>query len=223
MSIAKPTLTNAWASSGAANIADPGGVNETGIPSAAKSIPRRWFNWVLNKVDATGRYLVARGIPDYDPLESYSIGDRVQRAGVLGAPDATFVCIQANDSSAPKAPIDFTTYWRPWATDASAVKAVVSLSFGSGWYLAKFGEFRILIETFPMDRNVGKNAVATTHTFSSAFPTACLASIPVMNDGTPVPCSINSLSSTQVTVIPPVVTTVTYDTAPTMMLISFGF
>lgn len=78
MSIAKPALKNPWASSGSANIANPGGANETGIPSLAKSIPRRWLNWILNEIDTAARYLVSRGIPDYDALESYSVGDRVQ-------------------------------------------------------------------------------------------------------------------------------------------------
>lgn len=107
MSINKPTLTNPWASSAPGNIASPGSVNETGIPfsDAAKSIPCRWLNWILNKIDTTCRYLVGRGVPDFDASETYRVGDRVQFNG------STWVCKLAPTSH--QSPID-TDYWESW-------------------------------------------------------------------------------------------------------------
>lgn len=114
MSISKPTLTNPWASSGSTNIVNPGGVNETGFPAAGKGPPRRWFNWVMNKVDTAIRYLVGRGLSDFDPNESYSIGDRVQYGGAQGL---TFVCVTATvgDGSGGNSPIASPALWARWA------------------------------------------------------------------------------------------------------------
>jgi hypothetical protein len=114
MSISKPQLKNPWATSGSANMEDPGGVNETGYPIAALGPPRKWFNWILNKIETVGRYLVARGIPDYDPNESYSVGDRVQWGGSTGM---TFVCTIASvgDGSYSNSPGVAHTKWGRWA------------------------------------------------------------------------------------------------------------
>lgn len=77
----KPTLSKPWCFDDANNMLDPGGVNDGGLPASAKSIPRRWLNWILNKVDYATRYLMARGIPDWDADEIYTAFDRVQRLG----------------------------------------------------------------------------------------------------------------------------------------------
>lgn len=113
MSIAKPSLKNPWASSGAANMADPGGANDTGMPASSKSIPRRWLNWILNKIETPIRYLVARGIPDYDPNESYSIGDRIQWGDGWGM---TYVCVAAivGNGSGMSSPGNAPASWARW-------------------------------------------------------------------------------------------------------------
>lgn len=123
MSIAKPALKNPWASSGSANMADPGGANETGMTSTAASIPRRFLNWILNRIETPVRYLVARGIPDYDANESYSVGDRVQWGGSTGM---TFVCIVASvgDGSGSNSPGASPTKWARWARGTPTYNAL---------------------------------------------------------------------------------------------------
>ena len=129
MSISKPTLTKPWASDVSANRADPGGVNDTGIPADGKSIPRKWFNWILNKVDAATRYLVARGIPDWDASESYTTHDRVQ-----GSNGGTF---RAKRASTNKDPTDQgnAEFWETWAYTetgfATAFTALLASAFPS--------------------------------------------------------------------------------------------
>jgi hypothetical protein len=114
VSISKPALKTPWASSGSGNMEDPGGINETGYTVTDKGPPRKWFNWILNKIETPLRYLLARGIPDYDPLESYSVGDRIQWGGALGM---TFVCIVANVGTGDGAnnPDQTPSNWARWA------------------------------------------------------------------------------------------------------------
>lgn len=128
MSITKPTLTKPWASDASANMVDPGGANDTGMPSAAKSIPRRWLNWILNKVDAATRYLVARGIPDWDAAEDYTVGDRIQ-----GSNGRTYKCILASHDNNPTNR-GWDTYWEEW-----------------GHTTTTFGEMfgHLLVDSFP--------------------------------------------------------------------------
>jgi len=127
MSIAKPTLTNVWASSGASNIADPGGVNDTGIPSGAKSIPRRWFNWVLHKIESPVRYLIARGVPDYDADEYYTVGDRVQKS-IGGVYPATFLCFTPCHGAAPTGEDDDPN-WMKWGYSAGDFAVAFASAF----------------------------------------------------------------------------------------------
>lgn len=129
MSIAKPSLKNVWANSGSVNMADPGGVNETGIPSLAKSIPRRWLNWILNRIETPVRYLVARGIPDYDVNESYSIGDRVQFGG---GPGKTYVCVVASvgDGSGTNSPSGTPANWERWGRGIPSYNATFFYEVG---------------------------------------------------------------------------------------------
>jgi hypothetical protein len=110
MAIEKPTLSKPWADDVAANRADPGGVNDSGVPADGKSIPRRWLNWILNKVDTATRYLVARGVPDWDAAETYDTHDRVQSGG------HTYRCRQASTNNEPSAS---PTYWEVWGYTAT--------------------------------------------------------------------------------------------------------
>lgn len=112
MSISKPTLTDIWAEATPANIVDPGALNGTGWTAASAAPPFRWMNWILNKIEKSVRYLLARGIPDYDAGETYRAGDRVQYT--VGGNLYTFVCIQANSPSTPKDPT-YGSYWAIWA------------------------------------------------------------------------------------------------------------
>jgi hypothetical protein len=114
MSISKPALKDPWASGASGNMANPGGANATGIPyPSGKSIPGRWLNWILNQVDTVGRYLVGRGLPDYDPNERYSVGDRVQWGGGFGR---TYVCVVATvgNGTGSNSPGSDASKWAAW-------------------------------------------------------------------------------------------------------------
>jgi hypothetical protein len=121
MSIAKTTLSAPWGSGGPSNLADPGGINDTGMPSGAKSIPRRWLNWILNKIDTQARYLLGRGIPDYDSWESYSVGDRMQCNDGVGL--NTYKCIVASvgDGTGGNSPVNAPTNWIRWGYTAADI------------------------------------------------------------------------------------------------------
>ena len=116
MSIAKPTLSDIWANAapaGDTGIADPGGLKDTGWTAASACPPFSWFNWILNKCDAVGRYLEARGIPDWDAAESYSIGDRVQ-----GSDGSTYVAttISGPPGTGENPGTGGRTKWAKWGT-----------------------------------------------------------------------------------------------------------
>lgn len=111
MSMNKPTLSKPWSFDDASNISDPGGVNDSGLPDSAKSIPRRWLNWALNKVDTATRYLMARGIPDWDAAESYRAFDRVQRSGT------TYMALTTSTNKDPELN---ESDWMIWGFTATA-------------------------------------------------------------------------------------------------------
>lgn len=113
---AKPTLSKPWCFDDASNMVDPGGVNDSGLPDSAKSIPRRWLNWILNKVDYATRYLMARGIPDWDASESYTVGDKIQNDG------HTYTCIKNSTNNEPPN----AEFWEVWAHTATAFAATFS-------------------------------------------------------------------------------------------------
>jgi hypothetical protein len=126
MSIEKPALTNPWASGAPGNIANPGGANDTGMPYPnSKSIPGRWLNWILNKVDTATRYLMARGIPDYDPEEAYTPGDHVFD------PDDSFTyeCRVATTGFSPHEDIN-ATKWILWGYTETAATELWENLFG---------------------------------------------------------------------------------------------
>jgi hypothetical protein len=75
------------------------------LPALAISIPRRWLNWILNKVDYATRYLIARGVPDWDAYESYTTHDRVQAGGHTW---------RAKQASTDKDPSSEPDYWETW-------------------------------------------------------------------------------------------------------------
>jgi hypothetical protein len=127
MSIAKPPLSDIWANAAAAGdtgIADPGGLKDSGWTAASACPPFSWMNWILNKCDAAARYIIARGIPDYDANETYSVGDRVQWGGGVGR---TFVCVTASvgDGSGSNSPGSSPTKWASWGSGVPAYRSDV--------------------------------------------------------------------------------------------------
>jgi hypothetical protein len=111
MSISKPSLSETWASTPTAgDVQEPAdGIKLSGWTADSHCPPYQWFNWLLNKLDTGVRYLLARGIPDYDVLETYSVGDRVQASD-----GQTYKCIQANTPAAAKSPATQRAYWTRW-------------------------------------------------------------------------------------------------------------
>lgn len=115
MSIAQPTREVAWASSAAGgDIAEPSDAQKLAGWTGTPAPPYQWFNWILWKAAAWISYLRARGIPDYDPIETYSIGDRVQ-----GSDGKTYTCIQANTPAAAKDPTTQAAYWERWGVSTA--------------------------------------------------------------------------------------------------------
>jgi hypothetical protein len=112
MAIAQPTREIPWANTTASpDIAEPSdGQKLAGWPGTPA--PRYdWFNWILRQAARWVCYLRARGIPDYDAAESYTIGDRVQYDG------DTFRCIQAGVGVATSN----AAYWEPWGYSESGL------------------------------------------------------------------------------------------------------
>jgi hypothetical protein len=75
--ITKPAVVNAWADGAVApvDIVQPSaGFIEAGWLMSATPPARQYWNWVLNFCANGIRYFSQRGIVDYDPLETYSIG-----------------------------------------------------------------------------------------------------------------------------------------------------
>jgi hypothetical protein len=164
MSISKPALSVIWGSDASGNLLDPGGVKNTGMPAGAKSIPRRWMNWILNKTDSAGRYLLGRGVPDWDVGETYSIDDRVQYNG------STYAC--THPPLAHQTPAD-ASYWQRWGFTALEFEGkfsdMLSAAFGglfSTAFEAAFGakvaitDVRSLVTVDPLVSNGVAKAVA---------------------------------------------------------------
>jgi hypothetical protein len=110
MSIAQPTRERVWANSAAgADISEPAdGIKDAGFTGTPAPI-YQYVNWLFNAIHKWVQYLRARGIPDYDPLETYSVGDRVQAGD-----GQTYKCIQANTPAAAKSPTTQRAYWTRW-------------------------------------------------------------------------------------------------------------
>jgi hypothetical protein len=80
MSITKPPVKNFWANAAASgDLIEPSdAVKEAGMTAISAAIPFQWFNWICKQATSVGAYLMARGIPDHDAGESYTVGDVVQ-------------------------------------------------------------------------------------------------------------------------------------------------
>ena len=80
MPVTKPTVRAAWASQAPANaitdpdIASPGYVS-LGWPVSTVPPPRQDWNFVLNYCMNAVQYYIRRGLPDWDPAQTYAVGD----------------------------------------------------------------------------------------------------------------------------------------------------
>lgn len=104
----KPTVLPAWAeSAGDADVLQPSGAEiQAGWPLSNVPPSRKRFNWVLKYLAQGVRYLLQRGIPEWDAAEDYRINDRV-----MASDGKTYKCIQAGTN---KNPTTQTAYWTRW-------------------------------------------------------------------------------------------------------------
>ena len=104
----KPTVLPAWGeSAGGADVLQPSNAEiQAGWPLSNVPPSRKRFNWILKYLAQGMRYMMQRGIPEWDATEDYRINDRV-----MGSDGKTYKCIQAGVN---KDPTTQTAYWTRW-------------------------------------------------------------------------------------------------------------
>lgn len=132
MAITKPDVLPPWAESG--DTVQPTNAEiQVGWPVGATPPSRQRFNWVLRYCMNGVRYIMRRGIPDWDPDDIYSEGARVQ-----GPDGLTYESLTTNTGATPaSSPSD----WRRWGLtpdDVASIPTGSILSFASstapsGW------------------------------------------------------------------------------------------
>ena len=140
MSIAKPTVKPVWANAAAGgDIAEPTGLEGSGWISSSAAPPYQWINWLFNICSQMGRYAMARGVPDHDTNDTYSISDVTQD----GSTGIVYQCIQACAGSVA---LSNASYWKKfgvgWLANAilsdmasllpSQIVSAMSTQFGVG-------------------------------------------------------------------------------------------
>lgn len=105
MAITKPQVLPPWAESG--DTVQPTNAEiQVGWPAGATPPSRQRFNWVLRYCMNGVRYLMRRGLADWDADETYAIGDRV-----IGPTGSTYQALTANTN---KTPASNPTDWALW-------------------------------------------------------------------------------------------------------------
>ncbi|MBT9516690.1 MAG: hypothetical protein IV112_08345 [Methyloversatilis discipulorum] len=112
MAITKPDVLPPWAESGDA-VQPTNAEIQVGWPAGATPPSRQRFNWILNYCMNGVRYLVRRGLSDWDAAETYAIGDRV-----IGPTGSTYQALTANTN---KTPASNPSDWALWAFGPSDV------------------------------------------------------------------------------------------------------
>lgn len=112
MAITKPAVLPPWAESGDA-VQPTNAEIQSGWQAGSVPPSRQRFNWILNYCMNGVRYLVRRGLPDWDAAETYAIGDRV-----IGPTGSTYQALTANTN---KTPASNPSDWAPWAFGPSDV------------------------------------------------------------------------------------------------------
>jgi hypothetical protein len=125
MKIVKPAVRSPWASSANLNeVVDPGdNFASNGWQPGAVPIIRPILNWILNYCSNGIRYFSRRGVPDYDPAETYMLGDIVRG-------DDGFLYQSLADGHTGATPSSTTGSWIPLQmkfsrTDAEIAAGVV--------------------------------------------------------------------------------------------------
>ena len=82
MPYTKPSVLPAWAESGD-KVQPTNAEIQTGWPLSSTPPARQRFNWALNYIAQAVRYLMQRGIPEWDTAEDYPQHARVQYGGEI--------------------------------------------------------------------------------------------------------------------------------------------
>lgn len=122
-----------------------------GWPLSPTPASRGRWNWALKYLFSGVRYLLQRGLPEWDAAETYPANAFVQKAG------ATYKSAAATTGNDPA--IDDGSHWVPWGSTAAAVQAAYPVGsvyinagvgtnpntlFGFGTWVA-FGTGRVLV------------------------------------------------------------------------------
>lgn len=115
MAITKPPVLPAWADAG--DKVQPSNAElSVGWPVSSTPPSRQRFNWIFNYVANAVRYFSRRGMPDYDSVETYMIGDRV-----IGDDGKTYKCLV--DNTTGLAPSTNPAKWARWGFTVAELKA----------------------------------------------------------------------------------------------------
>jgi hypothetical protein len=102
----------------------------SGWPLSGVPPTRQKFNWILGWISQGVRYLLHRGLPDYDTNETYAVGDIVQYSVGTYADWLTYRCTQANGGANVQNPSD-PSYWERWGFSASAADGRIDSKLGT--------------------------------------------------------------------------------------------
>lgn len=117
MAITKPAVLPPWAESGDA-VQPTNAEIQSGWQAGSVPPSRQRFNWILNYCMNGVRYLVRRGLADWDAAETYAIGDRV-----IGPTGSTYQALTTNTN---KTPASNPSDWALWAFGPSDVATLTT-------------------------------------------------------------------------------------------------
>jgi hypothetical protein len=200
MSTAKPPLSETWADTapaGDTGILDPGGLKSTGWTAATAAPAFSWMNWILNKVDAGMRYMLARGIPDYDANEDYTSGDK-SRSVVDGN---TYTCILANGHTSAKEPHVNPTYWIRWGHTDADISGMIGVNVADGSGLSGITVTGAVTGTAhdAIFTQTGGATIATRCTFRLTLGSSLTPNVITFSGSKAFPTRITSVQVTQTT------------------------
>lgn len=158
----RPTTLPVWAEGGDKTQPSNSEIN-TGWPNSTIPPSRQRFNWVLNFLANGLRYLLQRGISEWDASETYPIGGKVSYGPL------EYKAITANTNKQPDISTSDWVVWGFTASNFAASKGANGYKTEPNGVITQWG---------------GGTTVAGTVniTFPIAFPTACRRIILVDNN-----------------------------------------
>jgi hypothetical protein len=108
MALSRPNVLPVWAEAGD-KVAPSNGEIALGWMAGPTPPARQRFNWVLGWLMNGVRYLSRRGLGDYDPTETYMIGDRI-----IGDDGETYRSLVDNNTG--HTPSTAAAFWGAWGS-----------------------------------------------------------------------------------------------------------